>query len=219
MERVVAVMQPYFFPYLGYFRLFSCSDTFVIYDNVQFPKEGWVHRNKLRKHNGELGWMTLPIKKCPLKTRINELEFNIELRDNFVDTFNRFAALSNNEPFTNEWKSKLGKLDSKPVDYLVENLERVCSYLGVHFNIVFASDLGLDFNLNAQDRVIEACKKVGATEYLNLPGGRNLYQDEAFRSEGIKLSFLPDYEGEYVSSLQCILEKAREDIIREFHLV
>lgn len=218
MNLTVAVMQPYFFPYLGYFSLFSRADIFVVYDNVQFPKEGWVHRNKLRKHNGELGWLTLPIRKCPLKTRINELDFNLELKEYFINSFGKFASLSKNNSFVTEWKDVIMRLDSKPVDYLVSNLERVCNYLDITFNVVYASDLDLNFNINAQDRVIEICKKVGATEYLNLPGGRDLYQHEAFASNGIKLSFLPNYEGEYVSCLQRILDEPRTNLINEFKM-
>jgi len=68
-------MQPYFVPYAGYFRLFSASDLFVIYDCVQFPRRGWVHRNRLVDRTGAERWLTLPIEKAPQDVLIRELRF------------------------------------------------------------------------------------------------------------------------------------------------
>ena len=71
----VAVMQPYFMPYAGYFRLFAAADVFVLFDCVQFPRRGWVHRNRFATAAGHLDWLTLPLLKCPRETRIDELAF------------------------------------------------------------------------------------------------------------------------------------------------
>ena len=67
-------MQPYFFPYAGYFRLLAAADRFIILDTVQFPRRGWVHRNCVHK-DGKENWITLPIKKCPRDTLIKDLKF------------------------------------------------------------------------------------------------------------------------------------------------
>src|SRR3954469_8726601 len=77
----IAVMQPYFIPYAGYFRLFAASDLFVIYDCVQFPRRGWVHRNKLADASGVERWLTLPIAKAPRDVRIHELRFSHDARE------------------------------------------------------------------------------------------------------------------------------------------
>jgi hypothetical protein len=71
----IAIMQPYFFPYAGYFRLLAASDLFVIYDCVQFPRRGWVHRNKLLDASGEARWLTLPLEKAPQSVLIQDLRF------------------------------------------------------------------------------------------------------------------------------------------------
>src|SRR5215212_9434208 len=71
----VAIMQPYFVPYAGYFRLFAASDLFVIYDCVQFPRRGWVHRNLLVDASGEARWLTLPIEKAAQNVLIRDLSF------------------------------------------------------------------------------------------------------------------------------------------------
>src|SRR3954469_21286194 len=71
----IAVMQPYFIPYAGYFRLFAASDLFVIYDCVQFPRRGWVHRNKLIDGSGAERWLTLPLGKASQSALIMDLQF------------------------------------------------------------------------------------------------------------------------------------------------
>src|SRR5437764_15470200 len=73
--RTVAIMQPYFVPYAGYFRLLAASDLFVIYDCVQFPRRGWVHRNQIPDAHGRAAWLTLPLAKAPQEVLIRDLAF------------------------------------------------------------------------------------------------------------------------------------------------
>src|SRR5258706_15733139 len=77
----VAIMQPYFIPYAGYFRLFAATDLFVVYDCVQFPRRGWVHRNRLVDASGKERWLTLPIEKAPRDTLIKDLRFSVDARE------------------------------------------------------------------------------------------------------------------------------------------
>src|SRR6476619_972718 len=74
----MAIMQPYFIPYAGYFRLFAASDLFVIYDCVQFPRRGWVHRNKMFGADGRECWLTLPLAKMARDVRIRDLSFSAD---------------------------------------------------------------------------------------------------------------------------------------------
>ena len=92
----VAIMQPYFFPYIGYYRLMQVADVFVIYDNVQFPRRGWVHRNKFTSVKGELQWLTLPLSKHPRSTLINQIQFRDNCYDFMSDQLSRFPVLSCN---------------------------------------------------------------------------------------------------------------------------
>src|SRR5215469_15966664 len=73
--KTVAIMQPYFMPYAGYFRLMAAADVFVIYDCAQFPKGGWVHRNRMPDGTGRMQWLTLPINRPHLGTHIADLTF------------------------------------------------------------------------------------------------------------------------------------------------
>src|SRR5436190_8297403 len=86
----VAIMQPYFFPYAGYFRLFAASDLFVIYDCVQFPRRGWVHRNKLLDAAGNAEWLTLPLVPAPRDVLIRDLQFPPDAAAEFARRLRRF---------------------------------------------------------------------------------------------------------------------------------
>src|SRR5260221_7894339 len=87
-------MQPYFVPYAGYFRLLAATDLFVVYDCVQFPRRGWVHRNRLPDATGELRWLTLPLERAPQETLISELRFRSDARAALLEQFPRFPLLA-----------------------------------------------------------------------------------------------------------------------------
>ena len=89
----VAIMQPYFFPYAGYFRLFAAADLFAIYDCVQFPRRGWVHRNRLPDSNGAAGGLTLPLEKAPRSAIISDLRFPADAIARLTRQLRRFPAL------------------------------------------------------------------------------------------------------------------------------
>src|SRR3954465_13729467 len=89
----VAIMQPYFIPYAGYFRLFAACDLFVIYDCVQFPRRGWVHRNRLADESGAGGWLPLRLEKTPQDTLIRDLRFAPNARDVLTRDLLRFPGL------------------------------------------------------------------------------------------------------------------------------
>src|SRR5258707_15843607 len=94
----VAIMQPYFFPYAGYFRLFAASDLFVIYDCVQFPRRGWVHRNRLPDALGRESWLTLRLKKAPADVLIRDLQFSEDAAQAMENDLRRFPAYARMTP-------------------------------------------------------------------------------------------------------------------------
>src|SRR6478736_5469653 len=93
MSHTVAIMQPYFIPYAGYFRLFAATDLFVIYDCVQFPRRGWVHRNQLPGADGVSRWLTLPLEHAERDTLIKDLKFRPDARGILEGDAHRFPAL------------------------------------------------------------------------------------------------------------------------------
>lgn len=205
MGPTVAIMQPYFLPYAGYFRLLSGSDTFVIYDCVQFPRRGWVHRNKLRDPAGAEQWLTLPLKPAPQDTRIDQLAFPDDAADE-LDRRLRPFRLDGAAGAAAELLGEVRRVEGRPVDYIVRLMETVCRLVDVPWNVVWSSSLDVPDTFRGQDRILEICRRVGAAHYINAPGGRELYDAGAFAAAGVKLQFLPRFDGATGSILQRLLD-------------
>ncbi len=199
----VAVMQPYFMPYAGYFRLFAAADVFVVYDCVQFPRRGWVHRNRLTTSTGESDWLTLPLQKADRdSTRICDLHFRAGAQQEWDDALRRFPALAN-LPARSEALARCAlSLSCAPLDYIVAGIVCVTRLLGVERPVIRSSNLGIDPALRGQERILEIARRLGAREYVNAPGGRELYDAAAFARAGVRLLFLPEYRGRFASVLE-----------------
>ena len=190
----IAVMQPYFFPYAGYFRLFTAADAFVILDCVQLPRPGWVHRNRFVKANGELDWLTLPLAKATYTTKIQDLRFRQDAKNTLEAALRRFPLLNEaheaGQPLV---ERALQISDNDVTSYLHGLLADVTRVLRLEKPMLRSSTLGLDPNLHGQDRVLEIVKLLGGTRYVNAPGGRHLYDHAAFGRSGVELTFLTPY--------------------------
>lgn len=194
--KTVAIMQPYFFPYAGYFRLFSEADVFVIYDCVQFPRMGRVHRTQVPGPSGEVEWLTLPLARQVLKTTIRDRLFLSNARAEFDRRLARFPWIRHAKgEIAERIREYLYEPLGLPIQYLESGLLLVADILGVRATTVRSSTLNIEPDLHGQDRVIAVTKAVGGTRYLNSPGGRDLYDEKAFAQRGLELSFLPPYEG------------------------
>jgi len=194
----VAVMQPYFVPYAGYFRLFAAADVFVAFDCVQFPRRGWVHRNRFKTATGDYDWLTLPIRKCSRDTRIDELEFSPDARRLLASSMQRFPRLRRVNGVRAPYLDMMEDLGVGNVsDYLCAQLASITTALGISRPIVRSSTLNISPDLRGQERVIAIAEAVGARTYVNSPGGRGLYDFRTFRERGLELRFLspfPDSE-------------------------
>jgi WbqC-like protein family len=220
----VAVMQPYFFPYAGYFRLFAVVDEFVIFDCVQFPRRGRVHRTEVPRSGTGREWLTLPLARQPRDVLIRELEFASGAR---AALDRRLAGLKWVETSAGPAASRLraylhGALGS-PIDFLEEGLRLVADLLGLAPRLSRSSVLALDPALRGQDRVIAAASAVGATHYVNAPGGRELYDPAEFARAGIDLSFLCPYEGRFPHLLPALMgsdpQEIRADVLETTSLL
>jgi hypothetical protein len=208
----VAIMQPYFIPYAGYFRLFAASDLFVIYDCVQFPRRGWVHRNKMPGAGGRECWLTLPLAKMPRDVRIRDLSFSPDAGAVLQERMRRIPLLASPTQPAPEIVESVKCVIGTPVDYLERLLREIVSYLGLRWRTIRSSSLGLADSLQGQDRIIEIARRLGATRYVNAPGGRALYEPGRFREAGIELRFLDQYQGPSWSILHRILEQDRQSL-------
>lgn len=218
----IAIMQPYFIPYAGYFRLFHAVDLFVLFDCVQFPRRGFLHRNRLYNAKNELQWLTLPLLKAPQSVKIMELLFADESDLLWAKQLRTFPSLATEKAEENRLLRYIRCLSQTPVEFIIATLKIACEELQLPFNVARSSELNLPADLMAEDRIIEIAKRFDAKEYINLAGGRELYQPDHFSARGLKLKFLSDYQGNYESILQRLLiedrASLRADIIKQTNL-
>jgi len=202
LGKTISIMQPYFIPYAGYFRLLVAADLFVIYDCVQFQRRGWMHRNVLRTANGATEWLTLPLEKAPQDVLIRDLRFRSGARKEIEAQIPRFPALAASSPHTASLTDAIRDPSGRPVDYIVNLLRLTTEIMGLPWRVVRSSELGLSSDLRAQDRILAIVKACSGSRYINPPGGRNLYHHADFAAAGIDLCFLKDHTGSYDSIAQ-----------------
>lgn len=213
-------MQPYFVPYAGYFRLFAAADVVVMFDCVQFPRHGWVHRNRLPISSDATDWFTLPLGKAAREARISELTFPPDARARMEARMQRFPILVQARKNGTPLIDRLLQIANDHVaEYLAGLIDDLTRMLGLERTMVRSSTLGISAELRAQDRVIAIAQRLGATRYVNLSGGRALYDHATFAGAGIDLAFLTPYGGAMESILARLLaEEApvlKEEILRE----
>jgi WbqC-like protein family len=195
----VAIMQPYFFPYIGYFQLIAASDVFVLHDDVQYIKGGWVNRNRILL-NGVDRMITLPVQKGAYDLPINARSYVPDLQL-YKDIANLIKQAYFKAPFFQQVFPLLSDLlmfADKNVARFNENLiRRIADYLGIKSKIIVSSEMKKNNDLAGELRVLEICKRLSATDYTNPIGGTALYHHEAFQKQGIALRFLEAQNASY----------------------
>jgi hypothetical protein len=211
----ISVMQPYFLPYAGYFRLMCNVDVFVVLDVVQFPRGGWVHRNQLRTYNNSLGWFTLPLARPRLGTPITALRFRSTAADDIRRAVRRFPAANAPVTQTKPLLDVIMAIDHDPVVLLTRLLELIRDLLDLRVTIVRASELVWTPPSDRLERIVSLCRHFNASSYINAPGGRALYDATTFKECGIDLQFLADYRGPHDSILQRLHDSPVSELRRE----
>lgn len=188
----LAIMQPYFFPYLGYWQLIHAVNRFVIYDDVNYIKGGWINRNRILI-NGAPSYITVPLHHPSPFKRIcdTSLQPSSSWRDRQVKMVEvtyrkapRFAVV-----FPLLERLIRHETDSLP-DYLAHQLRTLSAFMGIDTEFVSSSRCYANSNLPGQARLLDICVREGATIYINPAGGRELYNPDAFRACGIDLRFI-----------------------------
>ena len=219
MSKTIAVMQPYFFPYAGYFRIFAAADTVVLFDCVQFPRRGWVHRNRFANRQGEMEWLTLPLLKMPRDARIDALRFPPDAAVRLEAEIERFPVLASGRRAGAPLVQSMLEIGAQEVTpYLAALVARVTQLLGIEKPTIRSSSLPIDPELRAQERVLSIVKTLGGTHYVNPPGGRPLYDRATFERAGVGLSFLKPYGGSTDSILSRLLTESAETVGSEVRI-
>ncbi len=194
----VAIMQPYFFPYVGYFQLVGAVDLFIVYDNIKYTKKGWINRNRMLQ-SGKDVMFSLPLRSgsdsLDVRDRSLAADFNC---DKFLNQLR--GAYSRAPNFAEVFpmvERAVRHEDTNLFAYLHHALIRACEHLGLTTPIRVSSTVEIDHGLKNQDKVIALAKAVGATTYVNAIGGLDLYDREAFQAKGLKLQFIRSRPFEY----------------------
>ncbi|WP_333874565.1 WbqC family protein [Methylobacter sp.] len=188
----IAIMQPYFLPYIGYFQLMAAVDKFVVFDDVNFINRGWVNRNRLLL-NGAAHTFTVPLRGASQNKLICDIELVDEQgwRDKLMRTirqayvhapcYAQVVALT--EHIVNYPSIRLD-------EFLLNSLREVSDYLMLEAEIVGTSRIYQNTHLKGQDRILDICRQERADTYVNPIGGVDLYDRAVFLKQGIPLKFL-----------------------------
>jgi hypothetical protein len=209
----VAIMQPYFFPYIGYFQLMQAVDEFVVYDNIEFTR-GWINRNRILL-NGKDSYISLPLKKDSDYLNVADRYLAEVWPEERKSMLNRISESYRKAPCFHlvfPWLKEVLYNDERNLfRFLFYVLTSVKNYLGITTPLVISSSVAIDHTLRASDKVIALCKARGANIYINPIGGVELYSKEEFNRYGITLYFLkPDtirykqFTNEFVPTLSII---------------
>lgn len=219
---IVGIHQPNYLPYLGFFDKLKKSDVFIVYDDAQFNKGDFQHRNKIRIHHGSK-WLTVPVEKKHIP--INQIKIRNDIQiDNTKWMDNHFKQIYDNyskAPYFNKYQSQLLDIYSETYDFLVDININLIKFLSNAFDIktkvVFSSEL--DLNFTSTEKIIELVKAVGGDTYLSGPAGINYLDKEMLKTQEIDLVFQgyehpvykQQYDGfvPYMSSLDLLLNEGK----------
>lgn len=230
----LAIMQPYFLPYIGYFQLIASVDQFIVYDNIKYTKKGWINRNRMLQ-NGKDVTFSLPLKKdsdsLDVCQRTLSAEFNRE------KLLNQFKGAYQQAPYFTQTFPLIEDIvkhdDANLFAYLHHSIVKICAHLGIDTRIKKSSDIAINHNLKSQDKVLALCEAVGASTYVNAIGGVALYSKEFFHGKKIGLKFLQSkpfeytqYGNNFIPWLSIIdvlmfnsIEKTHATIVNNFDLI
>lgn len=188
----LAIMQPYIFPYIGYFQLINAADRFVILDDVNYINKGWINRNNILV-NGKANMFTIPLKDASQNKLINEITVSDDAK--WQAKFLRTIELNYKKApcYDNVYPVIAEILNSgihKIADLNYYSITRINEYLGIHTMIVSTSSVYQNAGLKGQDRIIDICIKEKATDYINPIGGVELYSKEAFGKNNLNIQFI-----------------------------
>ncbi len=196
----VGIMQPYFFPYIGYFQMMNSVDEFVVYDNIQFTKKGWINRNRFLINNTDT-MISVNIKKDSDYLNIIERVISDvwiverkKILSKIKESYKKAPHFNDVFPLLEDC---LMKEETNLFYFLLYSLNQVKDYLGIETKIITSSTIDIDHNLKSEKKVIAICKKQNSNYYINPIGGTGLYDKTDFKNNGVDLNFIKTSTIEY----------------------
>lgn len=206
----LGIMQPYFMPYIGYWQLMAAVDTYVVYDDVNYIKGGWVARNNILL-NGQKHMFTVTLNGASPNKLFNE----ITIKDDFKKFSRLIESAYRKAPYYNDVVNLLERIynyeDKSLGAFMMNSFQVVLDYLGIKTQLLLSSSLNKDNNLRGKDKVKSICRLLDADTYYNAIGGQELYEKDDFKNSGIELFFLKSeisqytqFNNEFLSGLSMI---------------
>lgn len=198
----LAIMQPYLFPYVGYFQLIHAVDTFVIYDDVAFIKQGWIARNRILI-NGQASFFNVPVRHASSFTLIRDTaidddpqhrRWTEQLLKTFETAYRRAPQFARVFPLL---EAVFGRKTARVADLAAASLKAVADFLEISTRFVETSTVYGNADLKGEARVLQICAAERASAYVNASGGAALYSRDRFDAQGVQLMFLEPRPIEY----------------------
>jgi|SaaInlStandDraft_7_1057024.scaffolds.fasta_scaffold83924_1 hypothetical protein len=204
----VGIMQPYFFPYVGYFQLIASTDLFIFFDVVQYNKKSWMNRNRILHPNkpDEFQYISVPVVKNEKSILIKDVAIinNGKWQEKILNQLAVYKKLK--APNYDETVKLISKIFSKNEDKLLDlsisSIKIICEYVGLNFNYNVASKINFDEKsiIHPGDWALEISKNMNASEYINPEGGYDIFDEGKFILNNVKLSFLKSNLSPYKQS-------------------
>ena len=204
----IGIMQPYFLPYLGYWQLMYNAETFIIYDDVTYIKQGWINRNKILV-NSKPVYLTLQLHQASSFKLIKDTEISInpaKMSKTIYQAYRRSKIFDDIYPVFNEI---IYTQTNNLADFVINSISQIQQYLGIKTITLRSSSLPIPKMLKSAERVKFVCKYISdSVVYINSIGGTNLYDREDFKKDGIELRFLrPEIKPENTLSILDLMFK------------
>lgn len=192
----LGIMQPYFFPYPGYFSLIKATDKLILFDISQYVRHSWMNRNRIIDANTHEGrYISVPVKKARLKTPINETRlFNNECWKEKINV--HLGYYRKHAPHYNRVLDFLNETLRPEFAYLselnIQTLKATCDYIGIDLNFEIFSEMSLRIEpVNGADEWgLNICKAMGETEYINPIGGKSFMDTRKYQNGNVDIKFL-----------------------------
>ncbi|HEY8895653.1 MAG TPA: WbqC family protein [Niastella sp.] len=198
----VAIMQPYFFPYIGYFQLIQAADRFILFNDVQYIRHGWINRNRILKPGGGIQYIVMPLAAHARETLIKDIAV-ADADNNRQKVLRQIEHYKKPAPFYKDVRALLGDCfttsESNITQMNAGYLKAVCDYIGISYKIEISSQMNFDYTQvhDAGEWALRMCEQLQATTYINPPGGKGLFDNAKFEQSNIRLQFLQPALKEY----------------------
>ena len=229
-------MQPYFMPYVGYFQLINAVDEFVLYDNIEYTKKGWINRNRILV-NGKDEYISIPLKKDSDYLHVNQRYLSDGSLEEMKKILNKIAEVYKKAPHYSQTMALLNDIflyeEKNLFEFIYHSILKTLSFLDIQTPIVLSSTISIQNQLKSEEKVLAICKNRQAQTYINPIGGLTLYSHSTFKQNQIKLQFIksnlfqyPQFNHDFVPWLSIIdvlmfndVEKVKQLIKTEFQLI